>query len=176
MILIIISHLSVNLFCCGLIQSDLDNIPQSFTLDSSTYSSHSPISIDGNTDFLTQASNNNWGGNGSIDNPIIIENYNITSSATEHMIMILNTDLHFIIQNNLLNGVNGLGKVFGDGIWLNNVQNGQILNNTICSNKMGISLEPNSLRELSRLPDASRASRDSTERTVIAWVDASGVI
>jgi parallel beta-helix repeat protein len=148
MILIIISNLSMNLFFGGLSQSDLDKVPQLFTLDSSTYSSHSPISIDGNADFLTQASSNNWVGNGSVDNPIIIENYNITSSATEHMIMILNTDLHFIIRNNLLNGVNGLDKVFGDGIWLNNVRNGQIINNTICSNKMGISLEPNNKHNL----------------------------
>ncbi|MFX0084058.1 MAG: NosD domain-containing protein [Candidatus Hodarchaeota archaeon] len=104
---------------------------------------HDPIAINGNEDFLTQASNESWPGEGTITNPIIIENYNITSPSTEHMITIWNTDLWFIIQGCILNGVDGLSKTYGDGIWLNSIKNGIIKNNTIFSNKMGISLEPN---------------------------------
>ncbi len=104
---------------------------------------HDPIAINGNDDFLTQASNESWPGEGTITNPIIIENYNITSPSTEHMITIWNTDLWFIIQECVLNGVDGLSKIYGDGIWLNSIKNGIIKDNTIFSNKMGISLEPN---------------------------------
>ncbi|MHA2366588.1 MAG: right-handed parallel beta-helix repeat-containing protein [Candidatus Hodarchaeales archaeon] len=112
-------------------------------LSLSDYIENDPISISGNANILSHAQNEGWSGNGSIDNPIVIENLNITNSETIHMITLSNIDLFIEIQNNFLNGVNGAIKEYGDGIWLNNVANCQINANIIQSNAMGISLEPN---------------------------------
>ena len=41
--------------------------------------SHNPILIDGNPDFLSQASVESWLGNGSSTNPIIISNLELNT-------------------------------------------------------------------------------------------------
>ena len=84
------------------------------------YTEHAPIDITSNTDF----SNQGFPGNGSPTNPYVIGNYNISTSVT--CININNTDAHFIIQNSLLTG-----GASGHGVYLSNVTNGEIRNNTV---------------------------------------------
>ena len=68
-----------------------------------TYSYHDPIHIDGNADFLSQASSEGWVGDGTPENPIIITGYSI--SAAEHMLRVENSDLHFEFVDNQLDGI-----------------------------------------------------------------------
>jgi len=99
---------------------------------------HDPISIDGNEDFATQASSEGWSGDGSEDNPIIINNLLI--EASNNLIWISNTNLHFQISNCILDGLGG--GTGGGGISLNSVSNGYIKNNTILNfESVGIYLE-----------------------------------
>ncbi|MFX0067321.1 MAG: hypothetical protein ACFFC7_34795, partial [Candidatus Hermodarchaeota archaeon] len=56
------------------------------------YQEHTPISINGNADFLNQASGEGWNGTGTAVDPIIIAHYNITN-ASRPLLEIKNTDL-----------------------------------------------------------------------------------
>lgn len=98
------------------------------------YEPHSPISIIGNSDFIAQATVENWSGNGSTKNPYIIERLGI-GSENRILILILYTDVHFRIQNCYLNQ----GRM---GIYLFSVKNAQLSNNIVINNnKYGIHLE-----------------------------------
>ncbi|MFW9854617.1 MAG: nitrous oxide reductase family maturation protein NosD [Candidatus Thorarchaeota archaeon] len=103
-----------------------------------------PILIEGDDDFVKQAKRFKWPGDGSEASPYIIENLIITVNARLHGkkpvpaagIQINDTTLHFIIQHNLIDGVNGLP----DGIALFNVIHGTIYDNTIVNCATGIFL------------------------------------
>ncbi|MFX1251696.1 MAG: right-handed parallel beta-helix repeat-containing protein, partial [Promethearchaeota archaeon] len=94
---------------------------------------HAPITIQNNTDFLTQASNEGWSGTGIATDPIIITGYSITS-LTSILLEISYTTLHFEVRNNVFNGVN---RTY-DAIHLKNVKNGVIANNTVYYSKNAI--------------------------------------
>ncbi|MHA1971558.1 MAG: NosD domain-containing protein [Candidatus Hodarchaeales archaeon] len=88
-----------------------------------SYTSHTPVSIDGNNEFLTVASNEAWPGSGTSSDPIIISGYSFSSTNTsERLINIINTDLYFRIEKCLFQG----GYY---GILLENVANGNISSN-----------------------------------------------
>jgi len=72
-------------------------------IETQTYTPHDPIHIDGNADFLAQDASENWPGDGSIENPIIISGYSF--SAAEHMLRVQNADLHFKFVGNMLDGL-----------------------------------------------------------------------
>jgi parallel beta-helix repeat protein len=91
-----------------------------------SYSPHSRIWITSDTHL----NSSNFKGNGTIDDPILIENYSITPSSGFPLIHISNTKFYFRIANNLLNGTN----IASQGIDLQNVQHGTILNNTVYNN------------------------------------------
>ena len=93
--------------------------------------------IDGDVDFLTQNSSENWTGAGTAGDPLLIANYNITASGA-HGISILNTRLYFKIVNCSLNGATGGVNA---GIYLYNVTNSVITNNLAINNDYGIYLE-----------------------------------
>ncbi|MHA2278362.1 MAG: right-handed parallel beta-helix repeat-containing protein, partial [Candidatus Kariarchaeaceae archaeon] len=94
------------------------------------FNSASPISINGNAEF------SGFPGSGTQVNPYRIEGFNITGS-NGILISITDTDVHFRISSNLLNG---LGTA-DTGIWLNNVENGIIEYNTVYNtNGNGIDL------------------------------------
>ena len=86
-----------------------------------------PINIDGNTDFINQAHNNGWNGNGSQFNPIIINNLQIKTS-TQIGISIQNTNLFFVVSNCDLQVS---PSVLGNGVLLENVQHGSLINNLV---------------------------------------------
>ncbi len=97
---------------------------------------HDPIVIDGDENFIETASNEDWSGDGSEDDPFIIDDYDIDlGGASGHCIDISNTQVYFTISNCYLTGA-GINP--GAGIYLNNVTNGDIIDNTILKNYNGI--------------------------------------
>jgi parallel beta-helix repeat protein len=97
-------------------------------------SSHAPIFIYDNSGF-TKPDPVNGGGSGTGDDPYIIENWVINASSTTG-ILIMNTTAYFVIRNCLVEN----GGVTYYGIFLDNVINGKIENNTIKNNSTGIFL------------------------------------
>jgi len=91
------------------------------------YVSHASIVIDGNDDFHAQAANEGWEGDGSEENPYIIEGYEIDLEEGQGgAVDVRNTDLYFVIRHCYLHG--GGGAWFDDskrgyGILTENVQN-----------------------------------------------------
>jgi parallel beta-helix repeat protein len=88
----------------------------------------SPIEIKGNEDFDLY----NFSGSGTVDNPFIIEGYDIES--TETFISVEHTDKHFHIRNNKFNGLNS----FYGGIMFYNVTNGQFYDNDFFQTRIGM--------------------------------------
>lgn len=100
---------------------------------------HVPIVIDGDSNFKDTAFIEGWLGNGLPQNPYIIDGLDIDLAATPgHCISISNTQAHFVIRNSNLTGASVNP---GAGIYLNNVTNGLLINNTCTSNNYGIYLE-----------------------------------
>lgn len=99
-----------------------------------SYEEHDPISINSNTNFNDTAYAEGWLGNGTVDNPYVIEGLNITGPSGSDLIHIENTDVYFQINNSLIVGGS-------KGIYLYNVVNGLIANNTVIFNNYGIYLD-----------------------------------
>jgi len=100
---------------------------------------HDSIAIDGNDAFKAQALAEHWEGDGSSDDPFIIESF-LISNDTGYPISIKNVDIHFIIRNCIINGVN---KSINDhkGIYLWKVSNGALIENCEVTNvDIGISM------------------------------------
>ena len=93
------------------------------------YATHSPIRINSNTDFGTQASNEGWAGSGTSTDPYIIENYEISGGSSDG-IYIGNTTVYFIIRNCYIHDNNE------SGIEFYNVKNGRIENSTVEKNML----------------------------------------
>ncbi|MHA2003923.1 MAG: right-handed parallel beta-helix repeat-containing protein [Candidatus Thorarchaeota archaeon] len=108
---------------------------------------HGPIAIDGDANFSDTALLEGWDGDGSPENPYIIEELDIDlDGGVGRCIMITNTRVSFIIRNCNLTGASGywesMDSVYGGaGIYLENVNNGELFNNTCTSNSLeGIGL------------------------------------
>ena len=101
------------------------------------HSLFTPIYINGNENFSQEAKVNKWAGDGSKNNPYIIENYVISSDNNfSASISIYNVSAYFIIQYCYL-----YSSQFGYyGIYLNSTSNGIITNNTIVHTIEGIKL------------------------------------
>ena len=83
------------------------------------------------------------GGNGTADDPYIIENWEIDGNGGSYRIWIENTrSVYFVIRNCKLLNANGtnLDFPFGSGITLSNVSLGVLENNTCSNNSNGIYL------------------------------------
>jgi len=83
------------------------------------------------------------GGNGTADDPYIIENWEIDGNGGTYRIWIENTrSVYFVIRNCKLLNANGtnLDFPFGSGITLSNVSLGVLENNTCSNNSNGIYL------------------------------------
>ena len=100
--------------------------------------SHGPIAIDGDANFSDTALLEGWPGDGSPENPFIIDGLDIDlGGSAGQCISINNTRVSFSIRNCNLTGT---GRELGAGISLENVTNGELLNNTCTSNRWGIRL------------------------------------
>ena len=62
-----------------------------------------PISIMGNVEFLSIAEQESWPGNGTVSNPIIIENLKFEPDG-HRVFDLFDTDLYFIFRNNEIKG------------------------------------------------------------------------
>jgi parallel beta-helix repeat protein len=103
-----------------------------FEIDTSVkYVQHAPFIIISNEDFNTQG----FPGEGTQENPYIIEGYNITSSES-NLFYFQDTTAYFVIRNNYLNATNEIYN----GIHLSNVQHGVIQENYVYRSKNGIYL------------------------------------
>ncbi|MHA1944995.1 MAG: right-handed parallel beta-helix repeat-containing protein [Candidatus Hodarchaeales archaeon] len=97
------------------------------SINSLQYETHEPITIDGNSDFLTQAASENWPGDGSEGNPIIIDSLNITG---EKCFIITNTDLFFNLSNCVITCPES-NPNYVPTLFFNNIRNGNIFNNIL---------------------------------------------
>ncbi len=95
----------------------------------------SPICIDGDSSF-TPGNGVNGGGDGTAENPYLIENWLIDASST-HGIHIRNTTKYFIIRNVTVEK----GRERYYGIYLYNVRNGRVENSTLENNLYALYLE-----------------------------------
>ena len=96
---------------------------------------HSTIYIYGNTEFTL--TNGVVGGDGTQNNPFIIEDWYIDAKSNGHGIHIRDTSKHFIIRNcHILNA--DIEKDNQKGIYLNGVSNGAVLNCRIEKNHQGL--------------------------------------
>jgi len=114
-----------------LISHEFTKYPTRKHVESQTYTDHEFIAILGNEDLLSQAASEGWDGTGSSEDPIIISGYRIVDSR--HLFRIVNTNLHFIFQNNYLDGINGEWC----GLYLANVTNGKVWNNIVMNTAIG---------------------------------------
>ncbi len=105
------------------------------------YSSQTPVRIDSNSDFSNIASS----GNGTVENPWIIDDLDINGSGYGYCIYIGNTTDYFIVKDCYLHDafIFDYHELYqpNAGIVLNNVQNGIIKNNEMSFNdELGIFL------------------------------------
>jgi len=99
------------------------------------------ISIDNN--WTTTNSTYDWcNGAGTVGDPYIIENMTIDAQNSGSCILIENSIDYFIIRNCTL--IDGGESSLNSGIFLNNVQNGLILNNTCYDARCGIVVQSSS--------------------------------
>jgi parallel beta-helix repeat protein len=102
--------------------------------NASAYTTHDPIYIKGNAAFTP--ANGVTGGSGTQSDPYIIEGWDI-NALSDHGIEICNTDMYFVIRNCYVHdGKNN----YQSGIFLYNVQNGQVENTIPSNNYAGIEL------------------------------------
>ncbi|UCE80681.1 MAG: right-handed parallel beta-helix repeat-containing protein [Methanobacteriota archaeon] len=101
------------------------------------YTPHDVIQIDGDSNFV--AENGITGGQGTAEDPFMIEGWVINASLAAGSaggIVISNTDAHFKISKVRVE----LGGALYDGIWLSNVRNGWIEDSVLVDNYDGITL------------------------------------
>ncbi|MFX0140425.1 MAG: NosD domain-containing protein [Candidatus Hodarchaeota archaeon] len=112
----------------------------------------SPFIISGNSDWESLSMSQSWcSGNGTINNPYIIENievahtdYDYFDRGVDNCLKIENSDVYFTIRNCMLHGAGRLPIKQDDGSWiigyggsgifLYNCSNGLIINNTCYDN------------------------------------------
>jgi parallel beta-helix repeat protein len=104
---------------------------------------HGPIVIDGDANFSATALAEGWVGDGSLESPYIIENYDISLGVTpEASIRIVNTRSNFTIREcNLV----GPAATPSYGIYLENSTNGKIINNMITNFATGLNVSSGSI-------------------------------
>jgi parallel beta-helix repeat protein len=104
---------------------------------------HGAIWIDGDANFSDTALLEGWPGDGSPENPFIIDWLDIDLSDIRfdaHPIVIRNTRVSFTISNCRLTGASRFSIYRAAGIGIENVTNGELVNNTCNNNDIGISL------------------------------------
>ncbi|MEF8874846.1 MAG: NosD domain-containing protein, partial [Candidatus Thermoplasmatota archaeon] len=101
-----------------------------------------PIRIDNNSDFADQAEENNWTGNGSEENPYILEEFKIDGGGFGYGIYVGNVSHHFVVQECTLKNSSGRnGEYFkNSGVYIYNTSHGHLEGNTITNNSIGVLL------------------------------------
>lgn len=101
----------------------------------SSYTEHEPIEIICNQDFETQG----WSGNGSLEQPYVIENLSIVTM--DWCIRIQDTTSHFIIRNCFISSPNPTPTI---GVHFQNVTHGSIQNCILEEHQDGLHLDTSS--------------------------------
>ena len=110
------------------------SLTQARTSATVAYTTHGPISINGNGDFIYF--NGVRGGSGTASDPYIISDWDITVPANSYGIQIADTDVHFIVRNCYVHGLSSYV-----GIDLYDCSNGTLEDNNCSSHVIaGISL------------------------------------
>ncbi len=118
LILICILLLNILLFRGISANGEVSNLPRSII--EINYTDHSPIIIDSDDDFVTNA----FPGTGTSEDPYRIENFNISERYVSDGILIYGTTKHFIIQNCYIWGPEYgiyLREIDGTGVIRNNI-------------------------------------------------------
>ncbi len=108
-----------------------------------SYISRGPIRIDGDTDLNETAQEEGWDGNGSEDNPYIIDGYEIDAEGRWGAgIFIGNTTDHFIIENCVVKRSTSISTPYhpGGGIVYHEVENGTLRDTEIYTSDYGLYL------------------------------------
>ena len=152
----IVAMLAVTMMVAGWQQSEANNFPLDRTINaqegtglsedeedddevSERYTSRDPIRIDGNEDFAEKAEENGWPGDGSEDDPYVIEGYEIDGGGYRYGIYIGNVTDHFVVRECYVHNVEGfpdppdtIPSYLGPaGIYLFNSQNGRVEENRL---------------------------------------------
>jgi len=109
----------------------------------SSLTPHPIIVINGDADMAAQAAAGSWPGNGTMNNPYIIQGYFIDAQVIEpYGILVSNTTAHFIIRNCTVNSaLQGSGSfAVGASIFLNHATNGTLEHNICWNSYSGVSL------------------------------------
>ncbi len=100
---------------------------------------HLPIRINSNADFDSAHGVANWAtGNGTVWNPWIIERWDINGTGLGYCIFIGNTTEYFVVRDCYLHNADSVWRwpyITRSGLYLYNVQNGQLIHNTISNNQ-----------------------------------------
>lgn len=99
---------------------------------------HSPIIINNDSDFASQASSEGWQGDGTASSPYVIEGYDINASGYRAAVAISNTRVHFVVDACYLHEAlwSGFPPFYTYGILLSNVTNGTLTGNVCMSNEL----------------------------------------
>jgi len=117
----------------NVIVSPFTNLPEN---TNPTFTVHRPIYIHGNDNFSEE--NGVTSGNGTEDNPFLIEGWDINASWQDGIVL-RNISAHFVIKNGCIHS----GGMKNDGIVFYNVTNGIVENNTITMNRNGLTFGGN---------------------------------
>ena len=99
-----------------------------------TYTPHGQILIEGNEEFVATALEEGWEGFGTVDDPYIISGYRISGVIVGQPLIIWDTDVYFIVDNNIIEGAPGAFC----GMSIGNASNGVLSNNIIHDRHHGI--------------------------------------
>ncbi len=126
------------------IKKSRENIPNDIYSSEEDYNYRDPIRIDGDGDFAVQAENEGWDGDGSADDPYVIENYEIDGGGYGYSLYIGNVTDHFEVRNCYLHNASGEGGEYlrNSGLHLYNTTNGIVRENFVSENmQMGVYLQ-----------------------------------
>lgn len=127
---LIASAIVVSLVATVLAPTTLSYIPARIT-----YTVHDPILINDSADIASQAVNESWDGAGTLNDPYVIQGYDITGvPGSVDPIHIERVNVSFIIKDCYLHGATS----FFTGIFIKNSSNGTVYNNNCSGNSWGI--------------------------------------
>ncbi|KXB07396.1 hypothetical protein AKJ51_01500 [candidate division MSBL1 archaeon SCGC-AAA382A20] len=121
----------------GMFLTSLPLTDSNVTENSINYIKQSPFRINNNSDFSTYASS----GDGSEENPWVIENYNISDEDSYVGIYIGNTTEHYILRNCLISNLSFAPISNRNCIYIYNSTNGIVDGNNVTDHDNGIVVE-----------------------------------
>jgi parallel beta-helix repeat protein len=116
------------------VPTDPPKLPQK-GLEIYAYTPHVPIRIDNDSDFSATVISNGWNGTGSSQYPYRITNLDIDTTGISYAIYIGNTTACFEVSDCYLRNYSS------SAILLQNVTDGQLINNSCSGSTLGITLE-----------------------------------